>query len=136
MYNFSVRMRSGFCFIVLIATLVSCNKKLAPQDGLVGEYLFNKNASDLSRFKNHGTVYGATPAQGHTGKSNSAYHFNGSDQYVVIPHTDQNNFEHDQNFTISLWVFVENQTDIAGGLNDIMRKWRGDTQGYPFAVVY
>jgi hypothetical protein len=136
MYNFSVRMRSGVCFIVLIATLVSCNKKLAPQDGLVGEYLFNKNASDLSRFKNHGTIYGATPSPGHTGKSNSAYHFNGSDQYIVIPHTDQNNFEHDQDFTISLWVFVENQTDVVSGLNDIMRKWRGDTQGYPFAIVY
>jgi hypothetical protein len=136
MHDFFVRVRSPFCFVILIATLMSCSKRLAPQDGLVGEYLFNSSASDKSKFKNHGVVNGATLAKGHTGKSNSAYHFNGRDQYIAIPHADQNNFEHDQDFTISLWVSVENQTDVDGTLNDIMRKWRGDTQGYPFAIVY
>lgn len=136
MHNFLVRIRPGFYLFLLIATLVSCNKRLAPQNGLVGEYLFNKNATDKSKSENHGTIYGATLTKGHTGKPNSAYHFNGSDQYIVIPHTDKNNFEHDQDFTISLWVFVENQNDLGGPLNDIMRKWRGDTQGYPFAIVY
>ena len=136
MYDFFVRVRSPFYFVILVATLISCSKRLAPQDGLVGEYLFNNDATDKSKFQNHGAVNGATLTKGHTGKANSAYHFNGSDQYIAIPHGDQNNFEHDQDFTISMWVFVENQTDVNGTLNDIMRKWRGDTQGYPFAIVY
>ncbi|HEX6889307.1 MAG TPA: LamG domain-containing protein [Chryseolinea sp.] len=135
MYDFFVRVRSHFCSIILITTLISC-KGVAPRDGLVGEYLFNNNASDKSKFRNHGSVNGATITKGHTGKPNSAYHFNGSDQYIAIPHADHINFEHDQDFTISFWVFVENQADVNGTLNDIMRKWRGDTQGYPFAIVY
>jgi hypothetical protein len=135
MYNCSGRTLSGICFIAL-TLLASCTKKLAPQNGLVGEYLLNKNAVDQSKLKNDGVVHGATPAVGHKGKKNTAYHFNGIDQYITIPHADHNNFEHDQDFTISLWVSLEDQADPAGTINDIMRKWRGDTQGYPFAICY
>jgi hypothetical protein len=136
MYYSFVRVRSRFCFVILMLTLLSCSKRLAPQDDLVGEYLFNNNASDKSKFQNHGAVNGATLTKGHTGKPKSAYHFNGRDQYIAIPHAEHTNFEHDQDFTISFWVLVEDQADVNGTLNDIIRKWRGDTQGYPFAIVY
>ena len=136
MHNFLCRVLSRLCIVILIVSLISCNKRLAPQDGLVGEYLFKGDASDQSKFQNHGIVNGATLTKGHTGKANSAYHFNGSSQYIAIPHADQNNFESNQDFAISLWVYVENQVDLDGTLNDVMRKWRGDTQGYPFAIVY
>lgn len=133
---FEDRIRSIFFFVLLATSTISCNKKLAPQNGLVGEYLFKSNAHDNSKVKNHGEVHGATLTKGHTGKKKSAYHFNGTDQYISIPHSDQTNFEHNQDFTISLWVSIEDQPDLAGPLNDIMRKWRGDTQGYPYAIVY
>lgn len=135
--NFTMNRLRSVSFFVLIGMLtISCSKKLAPQDGLVGEYLFKSNALDNSKVKNHGEVHGATLVKDHKGKKKSAYHFNGTDQYIAIPHSDHTNFEHNQDFTISLWVSVEDQPDLAAGLNDIMRKWRGDTQGYPFAIVY
>lgn len=28
------------------------------------------------------------------------------------------------------------QPDLNGGINDILRKWEGDTQGYPYAIGY
>jgi len=123
--------------LILISTLFSCSKKLAPREGLVGEYLFKKNGSDQSTFGNHAIVTGATPTKGHKGKAISAYQFNGIDQYITIPHATQNNFTFGQNFTISVWVSVDaNQKDLSAPLNDIIRKWRGDTQGYPFAIVH
>jgi len=122
---------------VVSATLSSCSKNVAPRQGLVGEYLFKKNSNDQSTFQNHGAVHGATLTKGHTGKSKSAYHFNGSDQYIAIPDGVQDNFEHHQDFSISLWVALDSvQNDLSAPLNDVMRKWRGDTQGYPFAIVY
>jgi hypothetical protein len=127
----------SFIILALLSLLFSCSKKLAPQQGLVGEYLFKQNSIDQSTFRNHGVVMGATPVRGHKGKSVSAYHFNGIDQYITIPHASQNNFVYGQDFSISMWVAVDSgQTDLSAGLNDIMRKWRGDTQGYPFAIVY
>jgi len=85
MYDFFARVRLPFWFIILIATRISCSKRIAPQDGLVGEYLFNNDASDKSKFQNHGAVNGATPTKGHKGKANSAYHFNGRDHVLLFP---------------------------------------------------
>jgi hypothetical protein len=42
---------------------ISCSKKLAPQDGLVGEYLFKSNALDNSKVKNHGEIHGGNSSQ-------------------------------------------------------------------------
>jgi len=118
--------------------LTSCSKRIAPSDGLVGEYLFKGNAKDNSSYHNNGEVHGAVLVAGHNKKSEqSAYQFNGVDQFITIPNKSQNNFTYGQNFSISLWVSVApTQKDVGSTLNDVMRKWRGDTQGYPFAFVY
>lgn len=136
--NISILTLRVILLFFVLATLFSCSSKnVAPRQGLVGEYLFKRNSNDRSTFQNHGAVHGATLTQGHRGKSKSAYHFNGIDQYITIPDGVQNNFEHDQDFSISLWVTLDSvQKDLSAPLNDIMRKWRGDTQGYPFAIVY
>jgi hypothetical protein len=121
----------------MMLTLASCSKRLAPQRGLVGEYLFEGNANDKSSYHNHGQVHEAVLVPGHSKKfSKSAYEFNGIDQFITIPHARQNNFRHGQDFSISLWVAVSQQHDVGSTLNDILRKWRGNTQGYPFAIVY
>ena len=40
-------------------------------------------------------------------------------------------------FLFRLWLsLTPTQKDVDGTLNDVIRKWRGDTQGYPFAFVY
>lgn len=128
------------CFLVITTTflLPACSKRMAPQKGLVGEYLLQGDANDNTSYRNHGKAEGAAQlVTGHTGKRKSAYHFDGSDQYITIPHAAQTNFEAGEDFSVSLWVSPDTkQTDLGAGLNDILRKWRGDTQGYPFCIVY
>jgi hypothetical protein len=52
-------------------------------DGLIAYYPFNGNANDESGNGNHGIVYGATPAMDRFGNTNSAYYFDGEDDYII-----------------------------------------------------
>jgi hypothetical protein len=51
-------------------------------DGLVAYYPFNGNANDESGNENHGTVNGATLISGRCNFDNSAYNFDGVDDYI------------------------------------------------------
>jgi hypothetical protein len=55
------------------------------EDGLVAYYPFNGNANDESSNGNHGIVYGATLTEDRFGEPNSAYSFDGADDYVEVP---------------------------------------------------
>jgi hypothetical protein len=55
--------------------------------GLVAYYPFNGNANDLSGNGNDGTVNGAILTSDRFGNPNSAYYFNGSDNYISHPTT-------------------------------------------------
>jgi hypothetical protein len=66
--------------------------------GLVAYYPFNGNANDESGNGNNGTNYGATLTTDRFGNANSAYSFNGINNYIVTPLG--NNM---QSLTISLW---------------------------------
>jgi Concanavalin A-like lectin/glucanases superfamily len=57
---------------------------LIPRDGLVAEYLFNGNADDTSGNSFHGVVHGATLAPDRFERPNSAYAFDGKDDYIVV----------------------------------------------------
>jgi Concanavalin A-like lectin/glucanases superfamily len=52
--------------------------------GLIAEYLFNGNANDTSGHGHHGVVHGATPTTDRFGNPNSAFHFDGVDDYIVV----------------------------------------------------
>jgi len=54
------------------------------REGLVAEYLFNGNGDDTSGNGFHGVVHGARPTVDRSGKTNSAYAFNGVDDYIVV----------------------------------------------------
>ena len=69
-------------------------------DGLVAYYPFNGNANDESGNGNHGTVYGATLTEDRFGNPDSAYNFDGVDDYIDIPYSDT---MEPSIFTISLW---------------------------------
>jgi len=56
--------------------------------GLVAYYPFNGNANDESGNGNNGTVYGATLTVDRLGNLNSAYSFDGIDDYVLVPDSD------------------------------------------------
>ncbi|GAH51929.1 unnamed protein product, partial [marine sediment metagenome] len=72
---------------------------MAPEDGLVAYYPFNGNANDESGNGNNGNVYGTTLTEDRFGNPNSAYSFDGVDDYVNVmnlPITD--------GVTVGAWV--------------------------------
>jgi len=69
--------------------------------GLVAYYPFNGNANDESGNGNHGTVHGSALAPDRFEKPDSAYSFDGADDYI-----DLGNMEYlsKDSFSISFWV--------------------------------
>ena len=89
--------------------------------GLVAYYPFNGNANDESGNKNNGTSNGASLTTDRFGTLNSAYSFDGVDDYIDFSNVPLN----DSNFnseeaTISSWVYIDqNTTGFTLMFNDI-----------------
>ncbi len=71
---------------------------------LVAHYPFNGNAQDESGFEHHGTVSGAKLSEDRFGNPNSAYLFDGVNDYIRIQNTDDLNFQ--DAISISFWMKV------------------------------
>lgn len=71
-------------------------------DGLVAAYEFNGNAADVSGSGNDGFVYGASLATDRFGNANSAYCFNGFDDYITV--ADSPALRMQEDFTVSCWL--------------------------------
>ena len=69
-------------------------------DGLVAYYPFSGDASDASGNGHDGTVYGATLTTDKNGNNNSAYNFDGVDDYIDLTITPY------PSSTVSFWVFL------------------------------
>ena len=85
-----------------------CNKSDLPidlQNGLVAYYPFCGNANDKSGNNNDGSVVGATLTNDRFGNANSAYQFNGQNNFIRVPHSDVLNLSGD--FTLSCWFLSE-----------------------------
>ena len=72
-----------------------------PTEGLVAYYPFNGNANDESGNGYHGAVNGAKSTTDFKGETNSAYSFDGDDDYITTS-TILSNVK--ENFTFSVWV--------------------------------
>ena len=57
-------------------------------DGLVANYTFTGNASDGTSNENNGTVRNATLTTDRFGEANSAYYFDGNEDYISIPFSE------------------------------------------------
>ncbi len=75
-----------------------------PSHSLIGYYPFNGNANDESGFNNHGTVHEAKLTNDRFGNSNSAYQFDGVDDYIEIPDNVVNNLPQG---TFSAWFKLD-----------------------------
>ncbi len=63
--------------------------------------------------------------------------FDGKDDYVEIPDSDKINFKKGDSFTVEAWVQVASiQTDNEEGDNDIIEKWNGEDECYPYVIRY
>ena len=68
--------------------------------GLVAGYDFNGNANDVSGNGNNGVVHGATPTTDRFGNANSAYLFDGVDDYLAY----SNHISGHSEFTTAFWL--------------------------------
>jgi len=75
------------------------------REGLVAWYPFASNANDESGNGNHGTVYGATLTNDRYGHENSAYIFDGDDDYIVVPNAPS--LDITQEITVAYWIKLE-----------------------------
>ena len=73
-----------------------------PTSGLVGWWQFNGNAGDSSINGNNGTVNGATLTTDRFGNPNSAYSFNGVNDYINTPNSASLSITSD--ITMSAWI--------------------------------
>jgi hypothetical protein len=71
-----------------------------PTNGLVGWWPFNGNANDESGNGNNGTVNGATLTADRNGNNNSAYSFDGLNDWIVTPN---NSLFFNDTISISVW---------------------------------
>ncbi|MBU4355858.1 MAG: LamG domain-containing protein [Proteobacteria bacterium] len=78
--------------------------------GLVGYYPFNGNADDATANHNNGTVHGATLTQDRLGNPNSAYYFNGTDNYIQIPFQTYLDRDQTQGYTVAFWFRFDNNS--------------------------
>ncbi len=89
----------SFCLIHFI-TQAQTIPAYVPTNGLVGWWPFNGNANDESGNGNNGIVNGATLTTDRNGNVNSAYNFDGVDDYIVT----NNFFNASTDFSFSCWV--------------------------------
>ncbi len=97
-----------------------------PISGLVAYYPFNGNANDESGNGNDGTVVGATLTTDRFGNPNSAYSFDGSDDYIRVP--DDDSLDLSDGMTIMAWI---NSNDTSGP-KVIVSKWNDNTSDHSY----
>jgi hypothetical protein len=93
-------------------------------NGLIAHYPFNGNANDESGLGNHGTVNGAALTTDRFGNENSAYLFDGVNDYINVLHSTSLDIVNDE-ITISAW---------AKGNGEILEKGDLDNRKYGIFV--
>lgn len=86
-----------------------------PTNGLVGYYPFNGNANNENGINNNGTITGATLTADRFGHVNSAYNFDGVNDYISIGTATF------QSFSFSSWIYTTsvNPTNLNGIISNL-----------------
>ena len=114
-------------FVILLSVLV---KAQPITNGLVGYWPFNGNANDESGFNNHGTVNGATLSTDRFGNLNSAYYFDGINDFISIT-SNALLYRFNTSFTITAWV---RRTDSPTNFTDPIFTNRTSSAGSEFGI--
>jgi hypothetical protein len=113
-----MRNKSIFVLAMVVLLMVKGTLSASLVDGLAAYYPFNGNANDESGNNNNGTVNGATLTQDRFGNMNSAYLFDGLDDYIMI--SSSASLDIRRSVTLSAWVKADG--------TDGQIIWRGDSQ--------
>ena len=118
-------MKKSFTILALVFSALNVSAQ-SIHDSLVAFYPFNGNANDASSKGNNGTVNGAILTTDRFGNSNSAYEFDGSNDYIEIP--TSSSLDLNYKFSVSVWFY---QTDAAtAGYRLIDKNTAGFPDGY------
>ncbi len=105
--------------------------------GLVAYYPFNGNANDESGNGNNGVIHGATLTTDRLGNPNSAYYFNGIDNYIDIDRNQQFSQEGKDKITVSVWInILKPAAGIICGRPFWMLHWAGDLPSKMYFYVF
>lgn len=96
--------------LVYQSVTAQCN-----QDNLLAEYSFTGNTIDESGNNNNGLVFGPTLAEGEMGLLNSAYEFDGIDDWINLGDGESFRFRKGESFTLITKLLV-NQTNTVGNI--------------------
>jgi len=86
-------------------------KKYSIFNSCVAYYDFSKNALDVIG-SNNGTVNGATLTTNHLNQTNSAFDFDGTDDYISIADSSVFDFSANDEFSVAGWYYFDSLTDI------------------------
>src|SRR3989338_8208125 len=90
---------------ILIGGGGGSSEEVSLQKGLVGQWKFDGNAKDSTPSSNNGPVTGATLTTDRKGTANKAYSFNGTSDFVNVPHNANLNLT--TAVTISAWINID-----------------------------
>lgn len=107
------------------------------EKGLLAYYSFNGNPNDETKNSFDPIVVdGPKLSTDCSNRIDSAYLFDGANDYMEIENHDELNFSNNSTFTIALWAKLpKNQVDLQGGVNDLISKWDGQEKNpYPYNI--
>jgi hypothetical protein len=96
--------------------------------GLVAYYPFNGNANDESGNGNHGSVYGATLTEDRFGVPDSAYSFDGQNNFIQI--------ENINDFKLTSWTIAGWIRKSSSKFSTIVSKPEDSSFKYNYAVHF
>lgn len=114
----------------------NCLPAYIPTNGLVAWYPFCGNANDESGNGNNGAASGALLTSDRFGNPNAAYNFDGVNDYIEVPHSQDLDFSVNQEMSISYWVNIS-QYPTSGTEYQVIMKVDGGgttTTGYQIAL--
>lgn len=100
-----IKMRKITLLQLVLFFTINAFSQVNIDSGLVAYYSFADTVNDESIFNNHGIVHGAIKTDGYDGVPNSAYYFDGVDDYIEI-NADSNLAASTYQLSISVWVKI------------------------------
>lgn len=86
--------------------------------GLVAHFAFDGDADDKSGNGNHGITHGATLTSDRYNRENSAYFFDGENDYVEVP-----NIFNSTDLTIGAWIYINDYKSYGGIIDGYKEQW-------------
>lgn len=129
-------IKSYFLAAICLALTLNTIGQVNLNNGLMAYYSFDGMTNDLSG-NNHNPTTSNSPSlvDDCQGNTQSAYHFNGIDEYLEIPNDVQIDFDISEEFAFSLWIKAPTIQNTTYTVSDIISKWTtGLSDAYSYSL--